>query len=48
MSQMFQKHFGSARPRLLARLARVVLDDPEIDESFVKSSLQEWHKQKNS
>ncbi|HIJ75350.1 MAG TPA: hypothetical protein HPP81_01400 [Deltaproteobacteria bacterium] len=46
MSEVFERHFDSTRPRLLARLTRVVLDDPGIDETFVKTSLQEWRKSK--
>jgi hypothetical protein len=44
MSQVFEKDLGSARPRLLARLARVALDDPTIDETTVNTALRDWRK----
>jgi hypothetical protein len=44
MSEYFKDSFGSPRYRLLGRLASVVMDDPEIDETTVRSSLNEWRK----
>jgi len=42
MSIKFKILFGSPRPALLAALACVVLNDDEIDENTVKSTLREW------
>jgi hypothetical protein len=49
MSIVFQLHLGDVHPRLLARLVRVIMQphispEMDIDETFVKSSLREWHK----
>jgi hypothetical protein len=44
MSQVFEQDLGSARPRLLARLARVALDDPTIDETTVYTALRGWRR----
>jgi hypothetical protein len=44
ISEIFKTHLGGARPRLLARMARVALNDPEIDEGTVRTSLREWGK----
>ena len=44
MADHFQDIFGSPRYSLLAKLARVAMDNPDIDEDYVRKSLKQYKK----